>query len=113
MIVRRGEQVIASRVDLAGSFALRLKGLLGKKRLLPGEGLWLRPCTRIHTWFMAFPLDVLYLDQAGKILDYSLGLPPGKIGPRVKGCAQVLEVGIGTIRKHSLKKGQQLRIEPS
>ena len=99
---------IAQPVKRADTFWLRLKGLLGKKALKPGEGLLLIPCSQIHTWFMAFPIDVLYLDQDGWILKLESELKPGKVGPMVKTCRQVLELSAGAIAAHGLAEGQQL-----
>jgi len=109
-VVLVGEKVLVSKLIVADTFWLRLKGLLGKKGLESEEGLLLKPCNQIHTWFMAFTLDVLYLDKAGLILELTNGLPPGKAGPRVKGCFQVLELKAGTIGKYDLRKGNILSV---
>lgn len=95
---------------VADSFWGRLRGLLGKKKLDCGEGMLLKPCRQIHTWFMSFPIDVLFLDEKGRIVDLLPTLAPWRISPFVKGCHQVLELPAGTIEKFSLKKGERVEI---
>lgn len=98
--------LLAERIKLADTYWLRLKGLLGKRGLESGEGLLLQPCNQIHTWFMAFPIDVLYLDREGRILSITQEMLPGRVGPLVRGCRQVLELPAGSISRSDLQKGQ-------
>ena len=59
--------VLATRLELAGTGSSRTKGLLGRDGLLPGEGLWIVPCEAVHTFFMRFPIDLVYLDRKNRI----------------------------------------------
>lgn len=88
---------IADRVKRADGFLARLAGWMGKRQAEDAEGLLLSPCRQIHTFFMRFPIDVLYLSKTGEILKWEQSMPPGKIGPSVRGCASVLELvgGVG------------------
>ena len=106
----RKEDVIGWNIAVADSFWDRLRGLLGKKKLDYGEGMLLKPCRQIHTWFMSFPIDVLFLDKKGKIVEMLPALAPGKKSPFVKEGYQVLELPAGTITKFSLKKGERIEI---
>ena len=54
---------MASRVVRAETAGTRAKGLLGRAGMDPGEALWIVPCSSIHTFFMRFPIDVLFLDE--------------------------------------------------
>jgi uncharacterized membrane protein (UPF0127 family) len=58
-----GEQIVCASCQRADSFGSRLKGLLGRKSLATGEGLLLEPLSSVHTWFMRFPIDVVFLDR--------------------------------------------------
>ena len=59
--------VLASRLEVADSGPKRNKGLLGREGLAPGEGLWIVPCESVHTFFMRFPIDLVYLDRKNRI----------------------------------------------
>ena len=54
--------VVCERCTIADTPVSRLRGLLGRDELAAGEGLLLRPESSIHTWFMRFPIDVLFLE---------------------------------------------------
>ena len=58
---------IATSVEIAESGARRSKGLLGRKGLGPGEGLWIVPCEAVHTFGMQFSIDLVYLDREYRI----------------------------------------------
>jgi hypothetical protein len=55
--------VLATQLEVADSGPKRTKGLLGRDGLAPGEGLWIVPCESVHTFFMRFPIDLVYLDR--------------------------------------------------
>ena len=55
--------VLAVRLEAAHTGPSRRKGLLGRAGLEPGEGLWISPCESVHTFFMKFPIDLVYLDR--------------------------------------------------
>ena len=59
--------VLATQLTKAHTGATRRKGLLDRKGLLPGEGLWIAPCESVHTFFMHFPIDLVYLDRKLKV----------------------------------------------
>ncbi len=54
---------VAHNVQLAGDSRKRSKGLLGRDGLAPGEGLWIVPCEAVHTFWMRFPIDLIYLNR--------------------------------------------------
>ena len=54
-----------------------LRGLIGHKPLAQGEGLLIVPCSSIHTHFMGFPIDVLYVDKACQVVAVRRTWPPG------------------------------------
>ena len=108
MMIYADNKLIAGNIKVAGSFMTRLIGLLGKKTLAPGEGLLLTPCRQIHTWFMSFEIDVVFLDNNGQIMASIAGMKPGLASPRVKNCCRVLEMAAGSIAKHNLHIGTVL-----
>ena len=103
-------RLIAGNIEVAGTFMTRLVGLLGKKKLEQGEGLLLRPCRQIHTWFMSFEIDVIFLNKNGQIMALIAGMKPGLASPKVKHCSQVLEMVAGSIARYDLHIGTVLEI---
>lgn len=111
MVVRnltRGTQV-ADRLEVAGSGPKRSKGLLGRKSLGVGEGLWIIPCEAVHTFLMKFPIDLIYLDRKHQVKKVRSSVPAW----RVSGCLSahsVLELPAGTINRTRTEKGDSLEI---
>jgi hypothetical protein len=101
------QTVLATCMEVADSAAKRNKGLLGRERLAPGEGLWIRPCEAVHTFWMRFPIDLIYLDRKNRIRKLVSALPPW----RLSGCVwahSVLELPSGTIRNTRTQPGDTL-----
>jgi uncharacterized protein len=55
--------VIGTRIAVADTGLARLIGLLGRKKLEQGSGLWIQPSSGVHTFGMRFPIDVVALDR--------------------------------------------------
>jgi hypothetical protein len=111
-IRREGEETPICRARIAEGFLHRLLGLMFRRRLEGGEGLLIRlserlPGASVHTCFMRFPLDLLFLDPEGVIRDLKT-LPPWR-GYTPRGEIRwVLEVEEGTIQRRSLRTGERL-----
>src|SRR6202167_4777565 len=73
--VTRGT-VLATHLEVADSGPKRNKGLLGRKGLAAGEGLWIIPCESVHTFFMKFPIDLVYLDRKHRVCSTVRALVP-------------------------------------
>lgn len=101
---------ICSNVLAATSFFKRFKGLMFTKELPQDFSIFIKPCGQIHTFFMNYNIDVLYLDKDNIILDTDENLEPGKIGKKVKGAVSVIELPGGKISKTGIKAGQALEI---
>lgn len=87
--------LLAEHVEVADSFWRRFQGLLGRDELPAGEGLLITHCSSVHTLGMAFPIDVLHLDGAGRVQAIVPAMQPWRLGPWVGGCAAVLELPAG------------------
>jgi uncharacterized protein len=104
---RTRESVLADAAEIADTSATRRKGLLGRGTLRPGEGLWIVPCGAIHTFFMRFPIDVVYLDRKKRVKKIRSGVTPW----RLSGCLtahSVLELPAGAISRSGTRRGDQL-----
>lgn len=89
--------VLADRVKTACSFAGRLVGLICTPDFRAGMGLLLVPCSSIHTWFMRYPIDVIFLDRDNRVLKVAHSVPPFRLGPVVRGATKALELPAGVI----------------
>ena len=91
------EAVLATDLRSARRFHQRLRGLLGRDRLPAGEGLWIEPCGSVHTWFMRFPLDVLFIDRSGEVVAVHPGLRPFSATRIHRRARAALELPAGTL----------------
>jgi uncharacterized protein len=89
---------------------MRLKGLLGRVRLKPEDGIWLRPSCGIHTIGMLFAIDVIYLDNSNRVIHLVEHMGPFRISPiRIK-CASILELVSRAIYSSNTQIGDELLI---
>ncbi|EEG78726.1 DUF192 domain-containing protein, partial [Dethiobacter alkaliphilus] len=81
----------------ADTFFKRLRGLMFS-RTFPGDidALMLSPCNAVHTFFMRYSLDVLFLDSNMKVLHIIYGMKPGKLSPVIKDARYVVEMAVGS-----------------
>ena len=87
-----------------------MKGLLGRRYLPPGEGILLRPASSIHTAFMRFPIDAVFLDRGGAVLRVDRELPAWRASA-CRGSKAVLELSAGEAERRGLEVGDRLRWE--
>src|SRR5580658_8042196 len=107
---RTRESFLGLRVAPADTFLARLKGLLGRIRLKPDDGIWLIPSRGIHTFGMLFAIDLIYLDAANRVIHLVEHLGPFRISPiRIK-CASILELGSRAIYASNTQIGDELII---
>ena len=99
---------MGTRVTLASTWLSRLRGYIGRPEPKPGEGLLLFRCNAIHTFWMSFALDVLFLDGRGKVLEICQSLRPRRWTRRVPGAWYVLEIPAGTVKASGTKIGDEL-----
>lgn len=90
----------------------RTLGLMGRAGLPPGSGLVLDPGNAIHTSFMRFPLDVVFLDRGGRVLRTIERMPPWRVSPIVRGARYVLELPPGTIAATATAVGDSVELLP-
>jgi len=103
--------VLAERAEVADTPSSRAKGLLGRTGLDQGEALILDPCSSIHTFFMKFSIDVLFLDKQNKVVKIAKNLKPGRLfGTILKG-KLCIELPVGIIDKTGTGKGDQIFLE--
>lgn len=103
--------VLATRLEVAASGPTRRKGLLGREGLSPGEGLWIVPCESVHTFFMRFPIDLVYLDRGNRILKVRSAVGAWRMSACFS-AHSVLELPAGAIRDTATQRGDTLEFTP-
>jgi uncharacterized membrane protein (UPF0127 family) len=104
--------VLATRLEVADSGPKRNKGLLGRDGLAAGEGLWIVPCESVHTFFMRFPIDLVYLDRKNIIRKVRSAVGPWRLSACLS-AHSVLELPAGTIRSTETQPGDSLEFSPA
>ena len=95
MVVRRYNEILYPYIEEACSFVERFKGLMGRKNLEDGEGIFFPNCSSIHCFFMKIPIDVVYLDKDYTVVGIET-VKPWKVGHFFKEARHILEVKAGS-----------------
>lgn len=103
--------VVAAAADLADGWFSRLRGLIGRRGLAAGEGMVIVPCSSIHTYFMRFPIDVLFVDREHRVVKAAAAVPPWRIGPVASGARYVVELPAGALAESGTLVGDELEWE--
>jgi uncharacterized protein len=106
-VEREDGVVVCARCELADSALTRMAGLLGRKSLAPGEGILIRPAGSIHTFFMRFAIDAVFLDPGLRVVGVTRDMRPWRIAGRRRARA-VLEVAAGEAARHGVEMGERL-----
>ncbi len=102
--------VVASRTRVADSIPTRFWGLLGRRSLPDGHGLLLRPSSSIHTAFMRFAIDVVFLDKENRVVKVVPELKPFRMAGCWRGAHSALELPVGGAAAGEVEQGDQLLI---
>jgi uncharacterized protein len=104
--------VLAEDVRIANTHWTRLRGLIGSNEsaFRAGQALWIVPSRGVHTIAMGFPVDVLYLDRARKVLYLEESVKPWRFAPIRMSAASVLELPTGSIQKSGTEMGDEIDI---
>ncbi len=111
LVIDRTGTVLVDMVELAVDSASRKKGLLGRDGLAEGAGLVIAPTNAIHTFFMRFPIDVIFLTRAGTVAKIRAGVGPRRVAGALRGFA-VLEMAAGAAVRAGLRAGDTLSLHP-
>lgn len=100
--------VIAEKVEVARSFAARLIGLMGRRSLPSGFALVIPGCRQVHTFFMRFPIDVLFLDADNRVICLENGVKPYRVTRHCRGAAYALELPARTASEHGVHTADRI-----
>ena len=104
---RAGGAAVCDRCVVADRTLPRMKGLLGRRGLAAGEGMLIRPAPSIHTFFMRFPIDVVFLSRDGDVRKVAHNVRPWRIRS-CRGAYAVLELAAGEAERRGIASGDQL-----
>jgi uncharacterized protein len=99
--------VVCARCVVAETAVARMRGLLGRSGLDSGEGLLLRPASSVHTFFMRFSIDVVFLGREGEVLKVAERVRPWR-STAARGAKAVVELAAGEARRSGIRVGVRL-----
>jgi uncharacterized membrane protein (UPF0127 family) len=105
----RSGRIVASQIELALDSHSRRRGLLGRDKLDKGAALIIAPCSSIHTFFMRFAIDVVFVARDGRVLKTYSALVPWRIAFSI-GAFAVIELPAGAISQSKAKPGDIMQL---
>jgi uncharacterized protein len=107
MDLTRPDGAFVCRARVASSFVARLRGLMGAASLPARNGVLFPRTSSVHTHFMRFPIDVVFLDAEHRVVAVRPALPPWRFAA-ARGASAVLELGTGECERIGLAEGDML-----
>ena len=102
--------MLANAAEIADTSAKRRTGLLGRDHLDPGQGLWIVPCESVHSFFMKFAIDLVYLDRKQQVRKVRSRMVPWRLSACLN-AHSILELPAGVIEATGTQRGDRLQIE--
>lgn len=109
-IVKQSGIELANKLNIASSLFMRMKGLLGRKDLSSGEGLWLKPCKGVHSFGMRFAIDVVVLDRNLGVIAIINSLQPNRTTGIFRKAETILELPACSVASCGLKTGDTVEM---
>lgn len=110
LLRRSSNEVLLGDLQIAKSTFARMKGLLGTSALNESQGLWIHRCNSIHTFFMKYPIDCVFLDRQMVVRSVIADVAPGRmVWPQWR-AVSVVEMRAGRAKELGLKLGDELNV---
>jgi uncharacterized membrane protein (UPF0127 family) len=103
--------VVAEQVQVADTFWSRLVGLMGRRSLPEGQGMWISRSNSIHTAFMRFRMDAVFLDREMRVVKVAPRMGIFRVAAAFRGGYSVVELPAGAAAKAKVEVGDQLVAE--
>src|SRR5579875_194928 len=109
MIVNRtrDDRIVCDRTEVADNVFKRIRGLLGRASLPPGDGMLFRGESSIHSAFMRFRFDAVFMDRELRVVGLAEDIPPWR-ARSARGARNILELAAGEIARTGVAVGDQL-----
>ena len=111
LINERTQRLVATYVEVADTRQARRKGLLGREAMPSDSAMVISPCISVHTAFMRFPIDVVFVDRDGRAVQMIHNMQPWRMAASLKGCA-VIELAAGRVKACGVQVGDRLSLIP-
>ena len=110
VLTRPGGIVLCDRCEVADTIPTRMRGLLGRHGIEPGEGLLIKPTNSVHMLFMRFSIDVVFLDRELVVKKIVEALAPWRLAG-CRGARAALELSAGEATRRGVTVGERLVLE--
>lgn len=111
-LIKKNDEIIFTNARWAGNPYLKMKGLLGRQTIHAEEALIFPKAPSIHTYFMKFSIDIVFLDASKKVVGFFERMKPNRIVPFVKS-RYTIEMPENAIQSKKISLGDQLIWEKS
>lgn len=109
--LNRESQTLVPRLEVADTLWTRTKGLLGRSSLAADQGLWIHRCNSVHTFFMRFAIDLVFLNREMVVTKTFSRVSPGRMIWPVWRATSVIELSEGFLEKHPIRVGDKLHVD--
>ncbi len=107
------QKTLLAHLCVARSLRERTQGLIGCKSLPQDCGLWIQRCNSVHTFFMSFSIDLIFLDKNLVVKRIVAGVKPRRLVLPVWRATSVVEVNAGFLQINPIRVGDQLYVDHS
>jgi uncharacterized membrane protein (UPF0127 family) len=107
---RSTNQILSQNLAIADSMTSRMKGLLGKTELVGDEMLWIQRCNSIHTFFMKFSIDCIFLNSQMNVCAVRRNVLPWRMVWPILSARSVIELPAGQAEVLKVSLGDQLHV---
>jgi uncharacterized protein len=105
----RGD-VVCERTEVTATMLRRVRGLLGRSQLIAGDGMLFKGESSIHSAFMRFDFDAVFMDRELRVVKLCPQIPPWRVRSAAK-ARNVLELAAGEIARRGIEVGDQLAVD--
>lgn len=110
LVNRRNGRVVASRLETAFDSASRRKGLLHRSTMPEGGALFIAPCSGVHTFFMQFPIDIVFTARDGRVVKVCRAVRPWRLALAWSAFATI-ELASGASAASDTQKDDRLSVD--
>ena len=107
VLVGQDGELVCDVCHLAERLGSRMRGVIGWRHLRSGEGVLIRPTFSIHTAFVRFPIDAVFLDRDLKVLSIAHDMKPWRLATFWR-ANSVLELAAGECDRLGVQAGDRL-----
>lgn len=105
LINKTKNTILAYDAAVADNPYKRVIGLLNRKEFKKGQALIIKPCQSIHTFFMRFPIDALFIDKEGRVIKTIAHLKPWRLTGVYFSAQACIELPVGTMEASLTSEG--------